>query len=154
MNHNRRKRSITETSPELNSSSKKYSLSSNEIKMVGNLSIDELKNILNDIFSDKLKDLATREDLTTLYSEINSLKEENLQLNNQLNMMSERCELLENQLEFISRKANECSIVVHLPINQCNSISYTMLQAQLTFLLPSFEPKGLFAPIKLVYYPR
>lgn len=127
MKNCRNKRNLSETSPEQSIYSKKQSLPKEETKMEV-VSMNTLKDTLNNILVDKLKNLATRDDVTKLYSEITSLRAANNRLTQSLSSMTARCELLENQLEILSRKSNECSVVVHLPLNRGTDATQLAIQ--------------------------
>lgn len=116
---NGNKRNITETSPELNNTTKKHNSNFFSNKMaIGNMSIDDFKKLLNETIYEQVKDLATKLDVASLSLELDALRTENSHLSKKLSVMTERCDLLESQIEIISRKAHENCMVVHLPLDR------------------------------------
>lgn len=79
------------------------------------MSNEDLKVILDESLSSKLKDLATKQDIQKITSETQLLRSQNSFLADRLTATEKYCNLLERQLVVLSRKQNEDAVVLHFP---------------------------------------
>ena len=124
------KRNREENSPENSTNSKKVFIEKNNNNMaVGNMSIEQLKVMLfsciNECVNPKFEEVAKKDDVQAIASQMQSLKAHNEHLVQRVTAMENYCHLLERQLDILTRKNNENTVVVHFPAEgKTNKVDY------------------------------
>lgn len=124
------KRKVGETSPELATFNSKKE--KNMSQLVGSMSIQELRQM----FDLKLKDVATKDDIVGLRSEIIEVKTENEKLKESLISLNTKCISLQNEINQIKTSANAANLVFRLkkssndPLIETENICKTLSESQ------------------------
>lgn len=110
------KRSLSETSPDNPPSEiKKNKSSASKMGSVDhNLDsfLVRMEKMLEDKLDQKLKNIATKDDIATVHESINALKKENEELRNELNQLKERENRLMKRIEEVDKANRRTNIVV------------------------------------------